>query len=177
MVLYNADGQPALYGAEAVDGAAAQKILVEGGASARWWKLYLKPANLELIIDPDAPAPDLDPLPFGVTAETIAAQFLAYMVSCVGKYIVTRHSNGSEILASLAESIRYVITVPNGWEVAQQQVLRNACIQAGLVAPERADTVSFVTEAEASINYCAQSPAAHEWLCVSSGNFPFICVA
>ncbi|UZJ55704.1 hypothetical protein CBS101457_005024 [Exobasidium rhododendri] len=164
VILYSSDGKPALFGAEAVDGAAASKVLDQGGAAARWWKLYLKPSHLELIVDLESAAPDMDPLPFGVTAETIAAQFLSYMVSCVGAYIQSRHSNGGDVLAQMAESISYVITIPNGWELPQQQVLRNACIEAGMVSQDRASTISFVSEAEASMNFCAQSSAASDWL-------------
>lgn len=164
VILYDAESKPVLYGASAVEGGQATKFLTSGGATAKWWKLYLKPAHLELIIDPDSPAPDLDPLPFGIKAETIASQFLIFMVSCVGQYIMTRHSNGSEILNSLAESTRYVITIPNGWELPQQQALRRACVEAGLVTEANAHTVSFVTEAEASINFCVQSNSMSESL-------------
>lgn len=80
--MYNSAGQPCLYGAEAADGAAADKALDQGGQAARWWKLHLKPPHLTLISD--GQAPELDPLPFGIRAETIASHFLAYMASCVG---------------------------------------------------------------------------------------------
>lgn len=162
VIIYNEEGKPVLFGASAVESAQATKALDNGGAAARWWKLYLKPAHLELIFDPDSPAPDLDPLPFGIKAETVASQFLLFMASCVGQYIKTRYSNGSEILNSLAESTRYIITVPNGWELPQQQILRRACVEAGLVTEATAHTVSFVTEAEASINFCAQSSSMAE---------------
>lgn len=60
-------------------------------------------------------------------------------------------------------ALRSIITTPCGWELAQQQVLRQACINAQLIPPERSDAIRFVTEAEASINYCAMS-AAGDWL-------------
>lgn len=89
LVLYNARGVPSLYGAEAAEGSpAAARVLEEGGAVARWWKLSLKPTHIELgriRNDEDTKGhPILDPLPFGIRAEEIAAHFLSYIVSCVG---------------------------------------------------------------------------------------------
>jgi hypothetical protein len=86
VILYDSNGQARLFGAEASEGsAAAARLLDQDGAVARWWKLHLKPSHLQLVIDPeDDDMPLLDPLPFGIHAEAIAAEFLAYMVSCVG---------------------------------------------------------------------------------------------
>lgn len=86
IVLYDSTGQPRLFGAQAIESsAAAAKLLDEDGAQAKWWKLHLKPPHLQLLIDPeDEDVPLLDPLPFGIPAETIVAQFLSYMVMCVG---------------------------------------------------------------------------------------------
>ena len=66
---------------------------------------------------------------------------------------------------TLGQNTSYIVTVPNGWEIAQQQLLRQACIAAQLVTPDRGDSIRFVTEAEASINFCAMNPAATgDWL-------------
>lgn len=86
VILYTNKGEAALFGAEATDGAAAHKILLEGGFAVRYWKLYLKPAHLDLIVE-DLEAAQilkLEPLPLGIKAEDVAAKFLAYMASCVG---------------------------------------------------------------------------------------------
>lgn len=54
--------------------------------------------------------------------------------------------------------------IPNGWELSQQQTLRQACIEAGLVTPDRAHTIEFLPEAEASVNFCVQSSSSNDWL-------------
>jgi hypothetical protein len=52
--------------------------------------------------------------------------------------------------------VEYVLSHPNAWEGAQQMLMRNAAVQAGLIAdtPEDHSRVSFVTEGEASLSCC-----------------------
>lgn len=166
VVLFNKSSEIALFGAEAVNGSSANKILDQGGFIVRCWKLHMKPAHLKLIeSDNDQNGiPSFEPLPKGIHAEEITAKFLAYMTSCVGSHIISRHSNGPALLQQFGSNIHYVITIPNGWELAQQQVLRNACLSAGLVTPERAQSISFVTEAEASVNFCIHSSQSQSWI-------------
>ena len=48
-----------------------------------------------------------------------------------------------------------VIAHPNGWDVKEQQFLRKAAVDAGLVSDQdKMSRVSFVTEGEASLHYC-----------------------
>ncbi|PWN42449.1 hypothetical protein IE81DRAFT_323413 [Ceraceosorus guamensis] len=166
VVTYDAEGNARFFGAEA-EGPEADVVLDEGGSQIRWWKLHLKPAHLHVILAGDSNETtdqlDLDPLPPGVTAEQVCSTFLAYIIRCVGAYIFSRLHNGAEVLQTLGQNTSYIITTPCGWELQQQQVLRQACINAQLIPPERSDAIRFVTEAEASINYCAMS-AAGDWL-------------
>jgi hypothetical protein len=55
--------------------------------------------------------------------------------------------------------IDFVLTHPNGWEGAQQEMMRRAAVLGGLVkSQEEADNrISFVTEGEASLHFCLHS--------------------
>ena len=63
------------------------------------------------------------------------------------------------MLRTLADRTDFVLTHPNGWEGAQQSMMRTAAVQAGLI-PDNQDGhshLSFVTEGEASLHFCIQS--------------------
>lgn len=122
VILYDKNGTARLFGAEAVAGGPAEQLLEEGGQLAKWWKVHLKPDHLDVRLDlqdlqGDAKHEDVDryqELPFGLDAEQICSDFLKYMVTCVGAYIRSRDSNGLDMLANLAPSAEYVLTIPNG---------------------------------------------------------------
>ena len=88
----------------------------------------------------------------------VFADFLRYLNQCTKSYIQETHANGSCLWESLEHQIAYVLTHPNGWEGAQQSEMRRAAVIAGLVpdTEEGRSRVSFVTEGEASLNYCIQ---------------------
>jgi hypothetical protein len=54
------------------------------------------------------------------------------------------------------DEIHFVLSHPNGWEGYQQTQLRQAVVKAGLIADERAENVSFITEGEASLWFALQ---------------------
>ncbi|PWN39971.1 hypothetical protein IE81DRAFT_325981 [Ceraceosorus guamensis] len=162
---YSVEGVPCFFGAECSFAPNAMQLANAGGQVARWFKLHLKPAHLSLsVAQDDASNPLLAPIPFGLKPQKVLADFLHYMVRCVGEHIKTRHANAMELMCELAQSTSYVITIPNGWEAAQQAILRRCCVDAGLVAAESAEAVKFVSEAEASIHFCSQSAASSAWM-------------
>lgn len=122
VILYNSKGKACLFGAEAVSGGPSEQLLDEGGQLAKWWKVHLKPDHLDVRMGLDtvhdsSNIEDVDKyqdLPFGLTAERICSDFLKYMVTCVGAYLRSRNSNGMEILAQLAPTASYILTIPNG---------------------------------------------------------------
>ena len=100
----------------------------------------------------------IPPLPPNKTVLQVFADFLRYLNQCTRSYIQETHANGSCLWESLEHQIAYVLTHPNGWEGAQQSEMRRAAVIAGLVpdTEEGRSRVSFVTEGEASLNYCIQ---------------------
>ena len=65
--------------------------------------------------------------------------------------------NGESRWDSVSNSFELVLTHPNGWGGPQQTKLRTAAIKAGIVPdnPAGSSRVHFVTEGEASFNFCA----------------------
>jgi hypothetical protein len=101
----------------------------------------------------------IPPLPRGKSAIDVFADFLRYLHQCARTYIEETHANGVDLWNNLKDRTEFVLTHPNGWEGAQQSMMRTAAVQAGLI-PDNDDGhshLSFVTEGEASLHFCVQS--------------------
>ena len=87
----------------------------------------------------------------------VLSDFLAYLFACAKKYITESHPNGDSLWQSARDSMEVVLSHPNGWEGLQQSKMRQAAVGAGIVPDTSAghSRVHFVTEGEASIQYCA----------------------
>jgi hypothetical protein len=110
------------------------------------FKLYLRPAHLPLIDGLNLP-----PLPAGKTVDDVFADFLTFVKVQVQAYITKGFADGAGIWAALSSTMEVVLTTPNGWELEQQQRMRAAAQQAGLIPLGGGKRVRFVTEAEVSI--------------------------
>ena len=77
--------------------------------------------------------------------------------------------NGEDIWRRLRSTMVVVLTTPNGWDFAQQSVLRKAAIAAGLVTEQNAyNLLDFVTEGEASVHYALVYSQTKTWLKVGT---------
>lgn len=121
------------------------------------FKLHMRPAHLQS--DGDAVSQNLRPLPLGKKVVDVFADFLSYLFRCTRTYIAETYPNGERLLNSLADRIEFVLPHPNGWEGLQQGKMRDAAIKAGLIPDTAAGhaRVRFVTEGEASLNFCIQN--------------------
>jgi len=97
---------------------------------------------------------EIPPLPQGKTAVDVFADFLRYLDHCTRTYIQETHIDGASLLTS--GKVDFILSHPNAWEGAQQTLMRDAAVQAGLItsAPGDRDRVSFISEGEASLNFC-----------------------
>lgn len=123
------------------------------------FKLHLRPRMRSTSSISD----DIPPLPPNKTAVDVLADFLKYMNECARTYIEERHNEGSSLLAS--GKAHYILSHPNAWEGAQQSLMRKAAVQAGLIAnstPVEQERISFITEGEASLNYCLDNGLMNE---------------
>ena len=101
----------------------------------------------------------IPPLPEGKSAIDVFADFLRYLHQCARTFIEETHANGVEMWHSLEDRTEFVLTHPNGWEGAQQSMMRTAAVKAGLIPDNEGghSHLSFVTEGEASLHFCVQS--------------------
>jgi hypothetical protein len=122
------------------------------------WKLLLAPKGLSDGADQLTPKR----LPRDKSIIDVFADFLDYLFHCAKEYIVDSHACGDLMWGALESGIEFILTHPNGWEGSQQTMMRRAAIRAGLVpdTDEGQARIHFVTEGEASFNYCATAPAS-----------------
>lgn len=98
----------------------------------------------------------IPPLPPNKTVIDLFSDFMRYLFQQAKKYITEHNPNGDNYWRTLEDDIDYVITHPNGWEGAQQAMMRQALVKAGLIsdADEAHKRVQFLSEGEASLNFC-----------------------
>ena len=96
-------------------------------------------------------------LPRGKTIIDVFADFMRYLFESTKTLFKTSEPNGDLRWGSISDSIELVLSHPNGWGGPQQTQLRTAAIRAGIVpdTPDGHSRVHFVTEGEASFNFCA----------------------
>ena len=128
------------------------------------WKLKL--ANGEL---PTAAEKHMTvEMPAGKSTIDLFTDFIRYLFDSTIAHIKEAEPTGEILWRNFGPTVELVLTHPNGWEGNQQEVMRKAVVQAGIFSEEDARTrVSFVTEGEASFNYCVANTKSGELLEVS----------
>ena len=105
-------------------------------------------------------------LPTGKTIVHIFADFMSYLFDSTGVLFKASEPHGESRWGPLSENVELVLSHPNGWGGPQQAQLRTAAILAGIVSdtPAGRSRVHFVTEGEASFNFCASHTPAGKHL-------------
>jgi len=94
-------------------------------------------------------------LPKGKTIVDLFADFIRFLFDSTIAHIKEVEPTGELLWENFGPTVELVLTHPNGWEGQQQEVMRKAVVRAGIFDVEEARSrVSFVTEGEASFNYC-----------------------
>ena len=103
-------------------------------------------------------------LPTGKTIIDLFSDFMRYLFDSTKALFITSDQNGEHRWNSVSQKIELVLTHPNGWGGPQQNQLRAAAIKAKIVpdTPEGRGRVHFVTEGEASFNFCVTNTQAGE---------------
>jgi len=111
-------------------------------------------------------------LPKGKTILDIFADFMRYLLDSTKTFFKVSEQDGELKWDSASDNIELVLTHPNGWGGPQQTQLRAAAVQAGIVpdTPAGHSSVHFVTEGEASFNFCATHTQAGRNLKVRHAN-------
>ena len=96
-------------------------------------------------------------LPKGKTIVDVFADFMSYLFDSTKALLIASEPDGELRWNSISGNIELVLTHPNGWGGPQQTQLRTAAIRAGIVpnTPAGHSSVHFVTEGEATFNFCA----------------------
>ena len=93
--------------------------------------------------------------PGGKTVIDVFADFMRYLFDTTTKAIVESSEPDGKFRWD-SKSIELVLTHPNGWGDPQRAHLRNAAVKAGIIqdTPAEHARVHFVSEGEASFNFC-----------------------
>ncbi|TFY65073.1 hypothetical protein EVJ58_g2219 [Rhodofomes roseus] len=136
-------------GAEATLQSTEDEAYTQEWKYVKWFKLHLRPPSI-------LPGAALPPIGVNKPAVDILADYLAYILKCAKDFISETNPIGRQILNSDAP-IDFVLSHPNGWSGPQQQNMRRAAVLAKLIpdnSPESATRLQFVTEGEASLQFC-----------------------
>ncbi|OCH89888.1 hypothetical protein OBBRIDRAFT_835494 [Obba rivulosa] len=163
ILYYGEDGTVKAIGAEATLPSVMQTAEDEGWQKVEWFKLRLRPAAMAAQ-NSDLQFTQMATLPPNKTVIDIFADFYTYLYECTKRYIIETHASGNILWSSLETQSIFILSHPNGWEGAQQAQMRQAAIRAGLVpdSSEGHDRVQFVTEGEASVNFCVGNGLASD---------------
>ena len=113
-------------------------------------------------------------LPRGKSIQDIFADFIRYLFDSVKTFIEECEPLGEELWESVESNIDLVLSHPNGWEGREQEILRKSVVQAKVFTEEEAlSRVSFVTEGEATFNFCVTNTRSGELLKVVDFSFNF----
>ncbi|KAF8802607.1 hypothetical protein BYT27DRAFT_7260910 [Phlegmacium glaucopus] len=152
IIYYDPEGNVRAAGAEATREGIDDEV-EDGQWIKAEFKLHLRPkAQSSTHVTYKIP-----PLPQGKTAIDVFADFLRYLHQCTRSFIEETHASGVELWRNLEDCTEFVLTHPNGWEGAQQELMRKAAVKAGLIPNDGQSRLSFVTEGEASLHFCVQS--------------------
>lgn len=119
------------------------------------WKLNLAPKALCEML----PAGYAPTLPRGLSITDVFADFMKYLLDCAESYIRDSHALGGSIWDSVKADVIFILSHPNGWGGAEQVTMRKAAVKAKLIPDtlEGHERVLFVTEGEASFNFCVNN--------------------
>ncbi|KAK0212140.1 hypothetical protein DFS33DRAFT_1389252 [Desarmillaria ectypa] len=155
VICYDQNGQMRAAGAEAMSENVNDKIQEEGWVRCEKFKLHLRPPAKDAKSDNINQA--ISSLPPGKDVLMLFADFYAYLFQCAKTFIQQTHPSGVTFWSSIEDSIEFILSHPNGWEGGQQEQMREAVVQGGLVSDDAKNTrVHFVTEGEASLHFCIQ---------------------
>lgn len=138
---------------------------------ARWFKLHLHPPSMrngalfEGYPGEDASMFEIPSLPTNVSVDQVYEDFISYLFKHTQVHFEEHIADGPAIWNRLRRKIHIVLTIPNGWDLLQQHILRNVVVAAGIVAFEDANTLlSFISESEASIHFSLAYGGSTAWV-------------
>jgi len=104
-------------------------------------------------------------LPKGNSLQDIFADFIRYLFDSAKGFIQECEPMGNVLWESLEHNIDLVLSHPNEWGGREQEFLRRSVVRASVFTEQEAlSRVSFVTEGEATFNFCVTNTISGELL-------------
>ena len=104
-------------------------------------------------------------LPKGKSKQDVFSDFIRYLFDSAKAFIQESEPMGKKLWGSLEPNIDLILSHPNGWDGREQEFLRKAVVQASVFTEKEAIShVSFVTEGEASFDFCVINTKSGELL-------------
>lgn len=108
---------------------------------------------------------EIPALPSDVPIVKVYADMFHWLLEHVERFFKSSTADGDVIWERLGSQITLVVATPNGWEIQQQQTMRNALILGRVLpADHDPDRLEFVTEGEASVHYALYHHRNVNWL-------------
>lgn len=104
-------------------------------------------------------------LPAGRSIQDLFADLIRYLFDSTMAFVQESEPMWENTWETFKSNINIVLSHPNGWQGREQGFLRKSVVQAGVFTEEEAlSRVSFVTEGEASFNFCVADARSGELL-------------
>ncbi|KAF8651107.1 hypothetical protein AX16_004882 [Volvariella volvacea WC 439] len=160
IVVYGPNGDVRAVGAEAEEESFKEKMEEEKLVVTKWFKLHIRPRDS----NSSQTFNHIPPLPLGKSAVRVLADFMEYLFHRAKDYITEAEAARGHNIWNAKRDI--VLAHPNGWTGAQQDMMRRAAIIANIIpdTDEGRNTITFVTEGEASLHYCVTNGIVPETL-------------
>ena len=111
-------------------------------------------------------------LPKGKSLQDVFADIIRYLFDSAKAFIKESEPVGDKLWETVQSNIDLVLSHPNGWEGREQEFLRKSVVKASVFTEEEAlSRVSFVSEGEATFNFCVTNTKSGESLKVLSLRF------
>ena len=113
-------------------------------------------------------------LPKGKSLQDIFADFIRYLFDSAKAFFQACEPMGNDLWESVEHNIDLILSHPNGWGGCEQEFLRKSVVQASIFTEEESlSRILFITEMEATFNFCAINSGSGELLEVLFSLFNF----
>ncbi|KLO13277.1 hypothetical protein SCHPADRAFT_852762 [Schizopora paradoxa] len=145
---YDKTGGPCSYGIDTQSAPVKEKARVEQWTLVHSFKRYIHRLGVSAELSNDA---DVQPLPPNVTETKLYTDWLKFLFNHAKQVVSNELSHSGRSWSELLASAELVFTVPNGWYTQEHAILRNAAVDADVVA--KLSAVRFVPETEAAVHW------------------------
>ncbi|KAK4701939.1 hypothetical protein P7C70_g4284, partial [Phenoliferia sp. Uapishka_3] len=162
-VFYSKKNEPKAFAAEIYDEFIQVQAREEGWIMVESFKLLLHAEDgpHSSPHSDSGAAAMLPPLPPGLSVETVYQDFLSYIWKNTKSWYIENTPDGDAVWDKLAAKATIVFATPDGWNDAQQILIKKVLIKAGILSASDPDGATsclhFLHESEASVHWCLEN--------------------